>query len=225
VPFKQPRPILEGIYAFAPNRATLGGTAYFIVEKDQKGDPANLLIDAPAHDPETLNFIKAQGGVKSWVITHRGAIGAAKALQAALTCNLIMQEQETYLLPDVPQIQGFPDQYDLGPDLEVLWTPGHSPGSACVYLARHGGVLFTGRHLLPDAQGHLQPLRFSKTFHWPRQLQSVKKLQDRFSAETLAYVCPGANTGFLRGEHIVRDAYHQLAEIDVTALRQAPALL
>jgi glyoxylase-like metal-dependent hydrolase (beta-lactamase superfamily II) len=225
VPFKQPRPILEGIFAFAPNRATLGGTAYFIVEKDQKGDPANLLIDAPANDPESLNFIEAWGGVQSWVVTHRGAVGAAKALQAALACDVLIQEQEAYLLPDIPQVIGFSDRYPLSSDTEVIWTPGHSPGSACVYVARHGGVLFSGRHLLPDRHGHLQPLRFSKTFHWPRQLQSVEKLQAQFSAETLAYVCPGANTGFLRGQQVIKDAYGQLAAIDTNALRQAPALL
>lgn len=222
---KQPRPILDGIYAFAPNRATLGGTAYFIVEKDQAGDPANILIDAPANEPELVEFIAHQGGVRYWVITHRGASGATKALQAALQCDVVVQEQEAYLLPDVPRIITFQGSYTIEPNCEILWTPGHSPGSACVYLEREGGVLFTGRHLLPDRDGHLQPLRFSKTFHWPRQLRNVEKLQARFSERSLSYICPAANTGFLRGQHVVKDAYTQLKAIDTSQLKAAQALL
>ena len=222
---KQPHPVLESIYAFTPNRATMGGTAYLIVDKDCTGCSANLLVDAPAHDPEILTFIEQQGGVQQWVITHRGAIGEAKALQSSLQCNIIVQEQEAYLLPDITHVISFQNSYSVGAATQVFWTPGHSPGSACVYHSGQGGVLFTGRHLLPNRQGHLTPLRFSKTFHWPRQLQNVAKLQNRFSAETLAYVCPAANTGFLRGKHIVKDAYEQLQAIDTTQLLSAPTLL
>lgn len=223
--FKQPRPVLEGIYSFAPNRATLGGTAYFIVEKDEAGNSANLLIDAPANEPEVLEFIANQGGVRYWIITHRGASGATKALQSALKCPVLVQEQEAYLLPDVPNIVTYQGSYTIAPNCEVLWTPGHSPGSACVYLSRQGGVLFTGRHLLPDRDGQLRPLRFSKTFHWSRQLRNVEKLQGRFSERSLSYVLPAANTGFLRGQYVVKDAYRQLQAIDTEQLKTAMPLL
>jgi glyoxylase-like metal-dependent hydrolase (beta-lactamase superfamily II) len=225
VTFKQPRFILDGIYSFSPNRATLGGTAYFIVDRDQAGAPANLLIDAPANDPDILQFITEHGGVRDWIITHRGARGDAKALQAALQCRVVVQEQEAYFLPDVPNLVPFQESYTVGTDCKVLWTPGYSPGSACVYLARHGGVLFTGRHLLPDREGQLQPLRFSKTFHWPRQLRNVEQLQHQFAEHSLSYVCPAANTGFLRGQYVVKDAYRQLRAIDTEQLKSATALL
>ncbi|MEO1743428.1 MAG: hypothetical protein AAFR99_16650, partial [Cyanobacteria bacterium J06629_9] len=35
---KPPRAVLEGVYAFPPNRSTLGGTAYFIVENAVQND-------------------------------------------------------------------------------------------------------------------------------------------------------------------------------------------
>jgi glyoxylase-like metal-dependent hydrolase (beta-lactamase superfamily II) len=215
VTFKPPRLLLDGLYAFAPNRATLGGTAYFILSQDGTGAPINYLIDAPAYDAELLEFFAKWGGVQQWMITHRGAIGEAKALQAALQCEVIIHEQEAYLLPDVAGVKTFQHQRSLSGG-EIFWTPGHSPGSACVYLPLHGGVLFTGRHLLPDAAGQLQPLRFAKTFHWPRQLQQVESLQTRFSSDTLTYICPGANTGFLRGQGIVKQAYQQLQAIAIT---------
>lgn len=40
---KPPRPILSRIFAFAPNRDSLGGTAYFIAQ-----ETGNILIDCPA---------------------------------------------------------------------------------------------------------------------------------------------------------------------------------
>ncbi|MGF1460425.1 MAG: MBL fold metallo-hydrolase [Leptolyngbyaceae cyanobacterium] len=223
---KPPRLILADIYAFAPNRATLGGTAYFCLGRDTTGAAANLLIDAPPDDESVLQFIRDRGGVQHWVITHRGASGEAKALQAALACpTVLVQEQEAYLLPELPNLLPFGDRYRLDGFGEVLWTPGYSPGSACVYLSQQGGILFTGRHLLPDRDGQLRPLRFAKTFHWPRQLRQVKQLQDRFSAETLAYACPAANTGFLRGTFVVKEAYSHLAAIAPdTLMTVAPGL-
>lgn len=221
---KPPHLILnENIYAFSPNRATLGGTSYYIVEK-ARSSIGNILIDAPAYGEETLAFLQAHGGVRWWFITHRGAMGQTKALQAALDCTVVVQEQEAYLLPDIPNVVTYREQYQIGSNIEVLWTPGHSPGSACVYYTEAKGVLFTGRHLLPDRQGQLQPLRFAKTFHWPRQLQQVERLKAKFSAATLAYICPGANTGFLRGKHVMSDAYEQLQAIDATHLRDTVAL-
>lgn len=200
----------------------MGGTAYLIVEKDLNGNAANLLIDAPACDPDILAFLETQGGVRQWVITHRGAIGEAKVLQQKLQCQGVVQEQEAYLLPDIPNVTPFQDRYSLGTHSEVFWTPGFSPGAACVYYQGHGGVLFTGRSLLPNRQGKVMPLRFSKTFHWPRQLRSVAGLKTRFSEATLSYICPGANTGFLREQPLVTDAYAQLQALDLEQLRHLP---
>ena len=72
--------------------------------------------------------------------------------------------------------------------------------------------MFTGRHLLPDQQGNPVPLKLEKTFHWGRQLQNVAQLCDRFSPDTLHYICPGANTGFLRGKGLIDQAYERLIQ-------------
>ncbi|WP_008317831.1 Zn-dependent hydrolase, glyoxylase [Leptolyngbya sp. PCC 6406] len=215
---RQPRLVLSNIYGFPPNRSTLGATAYFIVEKDAEGNPANLLVDCPPQEDSTTEFIQAQGGVRWWVLTHRDGHGTAATLQRTLQCPIVVQEQEAYLLPEVPHLHPYRQELALGDSALVIWTPGYSPGSACLYYRGHGGVLFTGRHLLPTPEGQILPLRFSKTFHWPRQLQQVRHLQERFTAESLAYLCPGANTGFLRGQRLVADAYSRLQDIDVEGL-------
>ncbi|MGL5060529.1 MAG: MBL fold metallo-hydrolase [Microcoleus sp.] len=201
---KQPRPVLENIFAFPPNRDTLGATAYFIVENQ-----ANILVDCPAWDETNQAFLREMGGVRLMFLTHRGAIGKVREIQEATGCEISIQEQEAYLLPGL-KVTAFEREWAVGENVFAIWTPGHSPGSSCLYHPSNGGVLFSGRHLVPDSSGAPVPLRTAKTFHWPRQINSVKSIIDRFSPETLQYICPGANTGFLRGKGAIDRAFEQL---------------
>ena len=222
--FKPPRVVFDTVYAFAPNRDTQGGTAYFILNNSAEGQPANLLIDAPLWEEGCREWLMAQGGVRWLFITHRGGLGRSATLQKALGCEVVIQEQEAYLLPDTPTTP-FHHSFRFAPDLEAFWTPGHSPGSACLYYRHYGGVLFTGRHLLPNQAGDPEPLRLAKTFHWPRQLQQVDAIKTRFAADTLAHLCPGASTGFLRGQRTIDRAYDRLQSLDVATYRQSQPLL
>jgi glyoxylase-like metal-dependent hydrolase (beta-lactamase superfamily II) len=211
---KPPRFILPGIWAFAPNRDTLGATAYFIVNKS-----GNILIDCPAWHNINQDFLLAQGGVRWLIITHRG--GIAKQVNQMLEtwkCEIIIQEQESYLLPEL-KVTDFNDNLALTPEIQLIWTSGHSPGSTCVYWQNLGGILFSGRHLLPTAPDQIMPLRTAKTFHWWRQLRNITKLRDRFSETTLKYILPGANTGLLRGQGYIDQAYQKLMELDLAALK------
>ncbi|VEP18451.1 Beta-lactamase-like protein [Hyella patelloides LEGE 07179] len=211
---KIPRFILPGIFAFAPNKDTLGATAYLIVDKSQ-----NILIDCPLWHDSHRDFILSQGGVTKLIITHRGSIGKeVKKLQVDLDCEVIIQEQEAYLLPEV-KVTSFRDRF-ISAELELIWTPGHSPGSSCIYWKQQGGILFTGRHLLPKSVTEIAPIHTAKTFHWWRQLNSVAQIRDRFSAENLKYIISGANTGYLRGQGYIDDAYSKLQSLDLDALKK-----
>lgn len=216
---KPPRPIWENIFAFSPNRDTLGGTSYFIVDNE-----ANILIDSPPWNETSLEFLQERGGVKRLFLTHRGGIGKAKKIQQALGCDILIQEQEAYLLPE-SKVATFQYELELSDRSMVFWTPGHSPASSCLYYSSYGGVLFAGRHLLPNLQGQPLPLRTAKTFHWPRQIRSVRSLVERFSPQTLRYICPGANTGALRGVGFIDDAYQKLTELDLDLCLQTKPML
>ena len=214
---KSPRQLFDRIFAFAPNRDTLGGTAYLLCE------PAgNILIDCPAWDAASQAFLAAQGGVGWLFLTHRGGMGRVKEIQQTFEAQVLVQEQEAYLLPGLSLVT-FAREFQLSSTSQAIWTCGHSPGSACLYHHPQGGMLFSGRHLLPDAQAAPVPLRLAKTFHWPRQIQSVEALRQRFTPETLRYICPGANTGFLRGRGVIDRAYDQLIRLDLAACLQAEA--
>ncbi len=212
---KSPRSVLPGIFAFPPNRDTLGGTSYFILDKS-----GNILLDCPSWNDTNHNFLLAHGGVARLVITHRGGIGKrVMTMQQELDCQILIQEQEAYLLPEV-KVNSFVNTLSLSTNLELIWTPGHSPGSSCLYYSKHGGMLFSGRHLLPKSATEIAPLRTAKTFHWWRQLNSVAKLQQLFSPDTLKYLLPGANTGYLRGKSYIDNAYQCLAGLDLESLKK-----
>ncbi len=192
---KLPTEILPDIFAFPPNRDTLGGTAYLIVTSN-----GNIAIDSPAWNDTNRQFIVDRGGIKYLNITHRGSIGKTATIATEFGCETIIQEQEAYLLPDT-QVTTFRYNLHQHDSIELIWTPGHSPGSTCIYYSGAGGVLFTGRHLLPNQHGAPVPLQTAKTFHWARQLRSVEAIRQQFpSRAPLSHICPGANTGLLRGK-------------------------
>jgi glyoxylase-like metal-dependent hydrolase (beta-lactamase superfamily II) len=216
---KPPREVLDTIFAFPPNRDTLGGTAYFIVRNE-----GNILVDCPAFDQTNQDFMRSHGGVSWLFLTHRGAIGKAAEFQKNFNCNILIQEQEAYLLPELA-LTTFHQEFTLNSTTHIIWTPGHSPGSSCLYYQECGGVLFSGRHLVPNQQGEPVPLRTAKTFHWTRQIKSIKALLENFSPETLHFICPGANTGYLRGKRVIDNAYERLANLDLEALPQVQAII
>ncbi len=221
---KAPQPVFETIFAFAPNRETLGGTAYLVLERDPSGQSANILIDCPAFTSDSQRFIANKGGVKTLFITHRGGMAQVPAFQQTFGAQVLIQEQEAYLLPTVTT-ECFHHDRRLSPASRVFWNAGHSPGSACLYHSLYGGVLFTGRHLLPNREGTPAPLRLSKTFHWPRQLRYSQQLLTDFSPDTLSSICPGASTGFLRGEKKISQAYEKLQGLDWQTLAAAQPVL
>lgn len=224
-PDKQPRVVVtetvenhsHTIFAFPPNRDTLGGTAYLIVES------VNILVDCPAWDETTQSFLEQQGSIHWLFLTQRGSIGKAHEIQNALGCRILIQEQEAYLLPGADTTT-FEHSFVLTPQTRAIWTSGHSPGAACLYHSGFGGVLFTGRHLLPNPQGVLMPIKQSKTFHWPRQVKNTQRLLDEFTPDTLQLICPGANLGFLRGKYGMDNGYdrlHQAVNAAVSPLGDA----
>ena len=193
------------ILAFPPNRETLGGTSYLIVRNG-----GNILIDCPAWEQIVGNQTYLQKGAVRWLfISHRGAMDKVAQIQQALDCEIVIQEQEAYLLPGLT-LTTFSQELSLDDTTQLIWTPGHSPGSSCLYYREFGGILFSGRHLVPNPQAQLAPFRTPTTFHWPRQLKSLTKLCDRFSSDTLQYICPGAHIGFLRGRYILDQGYELL---------------
>lgn len=216
---KLPKTLFPNVFAFPPNRDTFGGKSYFIVNNG-----ANILIDCPIWEITNQDFFCSHGGIDYLVITHRGAISKATAIQSATNCEIFIQEQEAYLLPEA-NIKTFSDKLQLTPTVELIWTSGYSPGSSCLYYDYKGGMLFSGRHILPNKEGNPVLLRTAKTFHWKRQIHNIRLLLEKFSSESLQYILPGANTAFLQDRGVIDNAYEQLSKLDLHKLFTIQPLL
>ena len=223
-PGRPPRPVRSDLWLFAPNRDNQGGSAWFLEHSDR-----DLLIDVPALTQANLAFLQHRSRPGQIVLTGRDGHGRCRALQEALGWPVLVQEQEAYLLPGVRGLETFGSEHVLSAGLRLLWTPGPSPG-ACVLHAHgggaggadygvddHGGGLFCGRLLVPVAPGRLEPRRSRRTFHWFRQIASLRALRGWLPAGTPDWIASGAGLGALRGETLVGSGQSLLADLEKRA--------
>lgn len=149
---------------------TVGGFAAncYVVHKDGRG----IIID-PGADAKAIMAITDQQGLKVEAIInthgHFDHIGANGAIKRAFDAPLYIHRGDEPCLKDakvnlslwagVETVTSPPADYLLsggellelaGLRVEVLHTPGHSPGSICL---RMGGVLFTGDTLFAGSVG------------------------------------------------------------------------
>lgn len=108
---------------------------------------AKLIIhrwEAEVIESRYITFANLQDKMTS--LLERHGIPAAE-LVALRSASMPVLEFVTYTFPDEVLYGG--EIISNGThELEVIWTPGHSPGHICLYEARHR-LLFTGDHILP----------------------------------------------------------------------------
>ncbi|MEB3306865.1 MAG: MBL fold metallo-hydrolase [Cyanobacteriota bacterium] len=211
-----PREVRPGVWLFAPNRDTHGGSSWLLERPE-----GAVLVDCPALTRANLEFLQDRGS-GTIVLTSRVGHGRCRQLQQACDWPVVVQEQEAYLLPGLKQRHLFGLEHRLAPELGLLWTPGPTPG-ACVLHARGrwGDLLFCGRLLLPIGPAALAPLRTPGCFHWLRQIASIGKLRDWLPAGSPASIASGGGLGALRGEVLVEHGAELLAALNLDALAGA----
>ena len=113
-----------------------------------------------------------------------------------------------YVTPDLPEVKlEDGDIISNGSfELEVLWTPGHSPGHICLY-ERDGKFILTGDHVLYDTTPHISFNPQSGDNPLGDYVSSLKKLERL----KVRFVLPGHGPMFnalgLRIENILQ--HHQ----------------
>ena len=224
---RPPRPVLDGLWLFAPNRDSQGGSAWWL-EAPAAAGASGVLVDCPAFTEANVAFLKERSaGLASAciVLTGRDGHGRLRRFQDALGWPVHVQDQEAYLLPGAQNLQPFAAQAELQPGLRLLWTPGPSPGAAVLLAqapAAAASILFTGRLLSPVGPGALAPLRTRRSFHWGRWLRSLEQLRGWLPPEQPQWLASGAGLGALRGEALVpagRRVLDQLNLADLAAQR------
>ena len=196
---RPPQQLRADLWLFPPNRDSQGGSSWWL-----EAEVEPVLIDCPPLTQATLDALQqlAAGRTPRILISSREGHGRLRRVQERFGWPVLVQEQEAYLLPNVQPLETFAEEHRTAGGLQLLWTPGPTPGS-CVIYAPAADLLFCGRLLTPLAPGRLGPLRHGRTFHWPRQLRSLDRLREWLLPEARPELASGAALGALRGEHLV----------------------
>lgn len=127
------------------------------------GDDSDVIIIDPAHDLDAIDALIQGRQVQAIVLTHAHDDHCAQAVVAAKRWDAPLYLHSADLpLWNMVHPEHKPD-HDLaavreleiaGTKLQVLHTPGHSPGSVCLYSSDlAGGVLFSGDTLFQGGPG------------------------------------------------------------------------
>ena len=173
----------------------------YIFRRD--GSDRALVIDPGDEAPKLLGAIEQLGVTVDGILlthTHIDHVGAVAPVATATGAEVWVPEIEKPVLADINRFVPWPD---LGPfenwdaehtlaggerlelagfEIDLLFTPGHSPGHVSYSIADEdalfsGDVLFQGSVGRTDLPGG----------DWPTLLDSIRRLVDELSAETVVY--------------------------------------
>ncbi len=165
--------VRNGLWLFVPKEGSQGIASWWLESK-----PEPVLIDCPEINSDVLNDLKelSKGYSPRIILTHRDAHGHVSQLNKKFGWPVLIQEQESYLLPAIKNLETFNEEFITCSKLKLLWTPGPTPGSCIIYAPSPWNVLFCGRLLIPVANDQISSIRSKRTFHWSFQQMSLKKL-------------------------------------------------
>ena len=168
------------------------------------GDDSEVIVIDAAHDARAIEDAVAGRHVVAVVCTHghNDHITVAPQLGADLDAPVLLNPADTMLWETTHGNKTFRTLADGqvltagGIELQAIATPGHSPGSTCLY-APALGALFSG-----DTLFHGGPGATGRSFSdFPAILASIKDRLGTLPADTVVYTGHGDTTTI--GEEIV----------------------
>jgi hydroxyacylglutathione hydrolase len=173
----------------------------FLVRSD--GADRALIVDPGDEAERILHAVDELGvGVDAILVTHThfDHVGAVAPVARATGAPVYCPALETFVLADINRFVPFAgfgpfEDYDAdetvaggerlqlaGMDIEVLHTPGHSPGHV-TYAIEDEGALFSGDVLFQGSVGRVD----LPGGDWDTLLASIATLVDRFDEQTTVY--------------------------------------
>ena len=174
------------------SESSFGAISYFLHDRE-------ILIDSPRFAGP---LVKRLPNVRRLLLTHQDDIADHAKFHERYGCERVLHFDDARGRTFELMPRGL-DPIDLGDDVLMIPTPGHTRGHA-VFLYREK-FLFTGDHLAwSPRRGHLYAFRDACWYSWTEQVRSMERLLD-YSFE---WVLPGHG----RPVHISRDAMRQSLE-------------
>jgi glyoxylase-like metal-dependent hydrolase (beta-lactamase superfamily II) len=176
-----PESIEDDVYRCGyASESSFGAISYFL------GD-GKILVDSPRFAGPLVKQLDAMGGVRRMLLTHQDDVADHAKFHERFGCQRVLHRDDVRAATAAVELQPRgSDPVDLGDDLLMIPTPGHTRGHA-VFLYR-AKYLFTGDHLAwSPKRGHLYAFRSACWYSWSEQIASMKRLLDyRFE-----HVLPG----------------------------------
>jgi glyoxylase-like metal-dependent hydrolase (beta-lactamase superfamily II) len=171
------RPEGDVYYCGWASRKSFGASSWLILRRRDDGSANNVLIDSPRWSAALARQIAALGGLQRILLSHRDDVADHAAWARHFGCERWIHAADASAAPEAEhQLEGT-EPVALDAELQLIPTPGHTPGSLVVLFA--GQVLFSGDHLWwgVDPPGVVASRRYC-WWNWEEQLRSVEKLLD-----------------------------------------------
>ena len=173
----------------------------FVIRRD--GADRGVIVDPGEEAERILGVVDELGiGIDAILLTHThfDHIGAVAPVARATGAPVYCPELEVPVLRDIMAFVPWPgfgpyESYEAdetvaggealelaGMTIEVVFTPGHSPGHV-TYAIRDEGALFSGDVLFQGSVGRVD----LPGGDWPTLLESIRGLVDGFPEETTVY--------------------------------------
>jgi glyoxylase-like metal-dependent hydrolase (beta-lactamase superfamily II)/ferredoxin len=176
-----------------------------------------ILIDSPRFTAPLVSRLDALGGVTKLLLTHQDDVADHDKFHERFACERVLHRDDVHARTAAVELQpSGRDVIDLGSDIVMIPTPGHTKGHA-VFLYRDK-YLFTGDHLAwSSGRGHLYAFRSACWYSWSEQIESMKRLLDfRFE-----WVLPGHGRPVHLPAAEMRESLERCVEWMVSASRSA----
>jgi len=172
----------------------------------------NLLVYSTSKIDSLAGFIRERGGIERHYLSHRDEASkfcnrSRELFAAKLFCPALEREE----ILQKCQVDGsFDGDQQLADDFEVIFTPGHSPGSSC-FLWRVDGrrILFTGDNLFPNAANDWSIFLLNDT---PKVREQVAASLTKLRAIDVDVLIPAGFEGTLSYEEVSRVRWHEIVE-------------
>ena len=187
------------------SESSFGAISYYLREP-------RILIDSPRFTAPLAGRLDELGGVQRMLLTHQDDVADHDKFRERFGNDRVLHRDDVRTRTASVEIQ--PSgiiPIDLGSDITMIPTPGHTKGHA-VFLYRDT-FLFTGDHLAwSPTRNHLYAFRSACWYSWSEQLESMKRLLDyRFE-----WVLPGHG----RPIHLPADDMHASLERCIDWMRR-----